>query len=393
MILYFIIALFALIVLFFGYVRIKYKFWAIQPVFHYYDVYYWFNDIGVIDTEPPLKNKYYNSNILTKRMEDVPPHLLEELLRLIQSNYILNKENRSNKFLPIVDTFTPYFTSHNAPCFCTTTSDIVLFQDAKTNKIINVDTIIGLITSRPLHVEIVNSNILFDAYYVDYLCVDKKRRQQGIAPQLIQTHEYNQRHTVPAIKVSIFKREDELTGIIPICAYDTYGFRTDTWSVVGTTPIMLKCDKQNLYHLFDFIKTNKTEFELIIMAELSNLLELITTGNIIIYMMMDLLSAEIQSAYFFRKSCTYVAEKSEVLSCFASINGLTTTPNEFIRGFKTAVCSHKEYTFVSMEKISHNGIIIENLIKKTEAQISKTAYFFYNFIYHTFESNKVLIID
>lgn len=142
--------------------------------------------------------------------------------------------------------------------------------------------------------------------------------------------------------------------------------------MVGTTPIMLKCDKQNLYHLFDFIKTNKTEFELIIAPELSNLLELITTGNIIIYMMMDLSSAEIQSAYFFRKSCTYVAEKSEVLSCFASINGLTTTPNEFIRGFKTAVCGLPEYTFVSMERISHNGIIIENLIKKTEAQISKT---------------------
>ena len=392
MILYFIITVFALIVLFFGYVRIKYKFWALQPVFHYYDVYYWFNDIGVIDTEPPLKNKYYNSNILTKRMEDVPPHLLEELLRLIQSNYILNKENRSNKFLPTVDTFTPYFISHNSPCFCTTMSDVVLFQDSKTNKIINVDTIIGLITSRPLHIEIVKSNILFDAYYVDYLCVDKKHRQQGIAPQLIQTHECNQRHAVPAIKVSIFKREDELTGIIPICAYDTYGFKTDTWVVVGTTPTMLKCDKQNLYHLFDFIKTNKTEFDLIIMSELSNLLELVRTGNIIIYMMMDLSSAEIQSAYFFRKSCTYVAEKSEVLSCFASINGLTTTPNEFIRGFKTAVCIHKEYTFVSMERISHNGIIIDDLIKKTEAQISKTAYFFYNFIYHTFDSNKVLIV-
>ena len=147
-----------------------------------------------------------------------------------------------------------------------------------------MDTIIGLITSRPLHIEIVKTNILFDAYYVDYLCVDKKRRQQGIAPQLIQTHEYNLRHSEPAIKVSIFKREDELTGIIPICAYDTYGFKTDTWTVVGTTPTMFKCDKQNLYHLFDFIKTNKSEFDLIIMSELSNLLELIITGNIIIYM-------------------------------------------------------------------------------------------------------------
>ena len=392
MILYLIIAIIAIITLFFAYVRIKYKFWAIQPVFHYYDMYYWFNDIGVIETELPLKNKYYNSNILTKRMEDMSPHLLDELLRLIQSNYILNKENRSNKFIPTIDSFMPYFTSHASPCFCTTLSNTVLFQETSSTDIVSVPTIIGLITARPLHIEIVKPNIIFDAYYIDYLCVAKTRRQQGIAPQLIQTHEYNQRHTVPSIKVSIFKREDELTGIIPICAYDTYGFSTEKWAVSGTCPTMLKCDKQNIHHLLDFVKTNKHKFELIIIPELSNIIELVATGNLIVYMRMDLTKSEIQSAYFFHKSCTYVAEKAEVLACFASINGMNTTANEFIRGFKTAVCL-LEYPFISIERISQNGIIIDDLIKKTESHISKTAYFFYNFVYHTFDSKQVLIIS
>lgn len=380
----------SMIVLFFAYVKIKYKFWAQQPVFHYYDVYYWFNDIGVINPDLPIKNKYYNSNIVTRRIEDASPNLLEEIIRLIQSNYILNKENRENKFLPTTDTFMPYFTSHNAPCFCTTLSDIVLQQQTD-DKIVDVNVIIGLITSRPLHIEIIGKTIEFDAYYIDYLCVDKTHRQQGVAPQLIQTHEYNQRHSVPAIKVSIFKREDELTGIIPICAYDTYGFKSDKWKVVGETPTMLKCDKQNLYHLLDFIKTNKHLFEIIIMPELSNLLELITSGNIIIYMMMDLSKASIQSAYFFRKSCTYVSNKEEVLSCFTSISNISN--KEFIQGFKTAVCLlNSEYAFVSIERISHNGIIIDDLIKKTEAQLSKTAYFFYNFVYHTFDASKAFIL-
>ena len=387
MILYLAIAIISIIVLFFGYVRVKYKFWSKQPVFHYYDLYYWFNDIGVINTDLPLKTKYYNSNILTKRMDDVSTPQLEEIIRLIQSNYILNKENKENKFLPTTDTFIPYFTGHNSPCFCTTMSDVVLYQTAKTDKIVEVDAIIGLITSRPLHIEIVKPDIVFDAYYVDYLCVDKTHRQQGVAPQLIQTHEYNQRHATPTIKVNIFKREDELTGIVPICAYDTYGFQTDEWNVVGETPIMLKCDKQNLQHLLDFIKTNKHTFEIIIIPELSNLLELIATGNLIIYMMM--VNATIQCAYFFRKSCTYVSETLEVLSCFASISN--TSNSEFIKGFKTAICSLK-HAFISIERISHNGTIIDDLIKKTTAQISKTAYFFYNFVYHTFNSNKVLII-
>jgi hypothetical protein len=389
MILYIIAAIISIIVLFLGYVRLKHKFWAQQPVFHYYDIYYWFNDAGVINTDLPLKNKYYNSNILTRNGKDVPIHTMEESIRLIQSNYILNKENRENKFLPTKDTFMPYFAGHNSPCFFTTLSDVVLHQSDKTDTIVDVNVIVGLITSRPLHIEIINQNIVFDAYYIDYLCVDKTRRNQGIAQQLIQTHEYNQRHHNQSIKVSIFKREDELTGIIPICAYDTYGFNASKWTVVGITPTMLKCDKQNLHYLIDFILSNKSKFELTMIPELSNLLELITTDNIIIYMMMDLSKAIIQSAYFFRKSCTYVSEKLEVLSCFASISNVGN--NEFIQGFKTAVCS-MPHEFVSIERISHNEIIIDDLVKRTNAQISKTAYFFYNFVYHTFDSNKVFII-
>jgi GNAT superfamily N-acetyltransferase len=390
MILYIIAAIVSIVVLFFGYVKVKYKFWSQQPVFHYYDIYYWFNDAGVINTDLPLKNKYYNSNILTKRIEDVPIQTIEETIRLIQSNYILNKENRENKFLPTKDTFIPYFTGHNSPCFFTTLSDVVLHQTNKADTILDVNVIVGVITSRALHIEIINQNIVFDAYYVDYLCVDKTRRNQGIAPQLIQTHEYNQRHNNPAIKVSIFKREDELTGIIPICAYDTYGFNASKWAVVGITPTILKCDKQNLYHLIDFIISHKNRFELTMIPEFSNLLELITSDNLIIYMMMDLSKAIIQSAYFFRKSCTYVSEKSEVLSCFASISNAGN--KEFIEGFKTVACS-MPHEYVSIERISDNGIIIDDLIKKTESQISKTAYFFYNFVYHTFDSSKVLIIN
>jgi hypothetical protein len=196
--------------------------------------------------------------------------------------------------------------------------------------------------------------------------------------------------------VSLFKREDELTGIVPICAYDTYVFSAEKWSVSGLTPVMLKCDKQNMYHLFDFIQTNKSIFNLTILLEIGPLLELVTTNNVIIYMQMDLASVAIQSVYFFRKSCTYVSDKEEVLACFASIQG-NTNKEDFVRGFKTAVCTiqkeSSEYKYVSIERISHNADIIDNLIKKTPAQISKTAYFFYNFVYQTFKSDKVLILN
>jgi len=393
MILYIIIVFIAIITLFFGYVRVKYKFWALQPVFHYYNIFYWFKDVGVIELQLPIKNKYYNSKIITTKMTEVSTNKLNEIIRLIESNYILNKENKLNKFIPKVNTFLPYFNSHNIDCFCSTISEPSLLQDAKTNEIISVDKIIGIITSRPLHVEL--NQIIFDIYYIDYLCVDKSKRQQGIAPQLIQTHEYNQRRAEQSVKVCLFKREDELTGIIPICAYDTYGFPSDKWEITGTTP-MLKCDKQNIHHLFDFFKTNKSKFELLIYPEISNLLELVITENVIIYMLMNLEMATIQCAYFFRKSCTFISYKTEVLACFASINA-TATVSDFVRGFKTAVCTIKktrsEYNCVSIERISHSASIIEDLVQKTTPQISKTAYFFYNFGHHSLDANKVLIIN
>jgi ribosomal protein S18 acetylase RimI-like enzyme len=67
--------------------------------------------------------------------------------------------------------------------------------------------IIGIMTSRPIHIAINNNDkdAKFDAYYVDYLCVDKMFRKKGIAPQIIQTHEYNQRHLNKNIVVSLFR--------------------------------------------------------------------------------------------------------------------------------------------------------------------------------------------
>jgi hypothetical protein len=48
MILYLLGFIIVIIVTFFVYIRLKYKFWALQPVFHFYDVYYWFINVGVI---------------------------------------------------------------------------------------------------------------------------------------------------------------------------------------------------------------------------------------------------------------------------------------------------------------------------------------------------------
>jgi len=238
------------------FIRLKYKFWALQPVFHFYDVYYWFVNVGIIHKDLPEKNMYVNlKKIITKDYEKIDELTKKQIITLIRLNYYRNNEN---KYDPKIDNIVPYFIGHNTKTFWSYFVDTELLIDNKTGKTIEEKKIIGIITSRPLHVKI-NSNRQdseFDVYYVDYLCVNKNWRKKNIAPQLIQTHEYNQSHNNKKISVSLFKREEELTGIIPLTVYKTYCFNMKNWgSPEKLEPriTLLTGDKQNIYYLYNFI--------------------------------------------------------------------------------------------------------------------------------------------
>jgi hypothetical protein len=401
MILYILSSIIIIFLFILAYIRIKYRFWTLQPVFHFYDIYYWFVDYGIIMKELPQKNKYYQPKLETIKFESVSNHQLTKFKHLIHINYISNKEFKQNKFSPKKENIDSYFIGHNSPCFWSFYWEQTLLTDSKTNAIVEDKSLVSVITTRPLHLEI-NENrskttIKMDVYYVDYLCVALTHRKKGIAQQMIQTHEYNQRHSNKSIKVSLFKREDEMTGIVPLCIFDTYGFNIWKWTKPQDLPAnltFLLCDKQNMYYLFDFIKINKSKFYIHILPELSNIVELVESKNIFIYMLME--ETTIKCAYFFRKTCTYVKEKEEVLSCFATIN-VSAPTKVFVHGFKVAFWKIKEkyddYKYLVVEQISDSGVIIKNLVIKTHPSISPTAYFLYNFAYRTFDADKVLIIN
>ena len=378
------------------YIRLKYGFWAVQPVYHIYDIIYMFNTPGIISVFLPEKNKYTNfKNIETIIFPELSKLKETRLVNFIRSNYLQNKDN---VFSPQSENIIPYFTGHNTKSFVSFYNEENLMVDLKKGTMIDDPKIIGIMTTRPIHIVINNSDkdAKFDAYYVDYLCVDKMYRKKGIAPQIIQTHEYNQRHLNKNIVVSLFKREDELTGIVPLCVYSTYGFSVNNWSKpieLHPSYKLLEINPQNFHFLFDFIKNNSNQFDIVINAEVTNIIELIKTKNIFIYTI--ILEDKIICAFFFRKTCTFIEKNMEVLSCYASIKNCD--DNIFIQGFKISfwkISAENYFGFAVIEEISHNNIIIGNLkIKTTPLVISPTAYFFYNFAYPTFRSDKVLILN
>lgn len=103
---------------------------------------------------------------------------------------------------------------------------------------------------------------------------------------MIQTHEYNQSHLNKKISVSLFKREEELTGIIPLTVYKSYCFDMRNWiipPILDARITMLTGDKQNMYYFYNFLKEttnknkNKKKFEIVIYPEISNIIELVTS--------------------------------------------------------------------------------------------------------------------
>ena len=400
---YILLTIVIIILLIMAYIKIKYKFWSIQPVFHVYNLNYMLFPPGIINHCLPEKNKYTNfENIKTYNIHDLSKINKTNFVNFVRLNYL---QNGTNTFSPSSGNIFPYFESHNDKSFVSFYKENNLMMDLKKGTTVEMDRIIGSITSRPIHVFINNRidkknkkiDSIFTAYYVDYLCVDKLKRKKGIAPEMIQTHHYNQSHLNKKIVVSLFKREDELTGIVPLCFYNTYGFPVFTWtkpmSLNGMFKI-LEINASNFNFLYNFIKTNKYLFDIFISVESSNIISLIKSNNIFINVI--LLENEIICAYFFRKTCTFIEPNIEVLSCFASINTFQ-DESIFIQGFKISFWNIAEkyyFGFSAIENISHNNIIIENIIKKTKPTIiSPTAYFFYNFAYPTFNANKSIIIN
>ena len=391
-----------LVVFILMYIKIKYKFWALQPVFHVYDIYYWVVNVGIIRHELPEKNRYTNfREIETMEFDNVSPKLINDFTQLIRNNYLRNKDNT---YSPKKENITPYFTSHFAKTLWSFYWKPNILVDNKTGELIEDKKLIGVITGRPLHVEFVNKGKeqTFDVNYIDFLCVDKQYRGKNIAPQLIQTHEYNQCHLNKNICVSLFKREEELTGIVPVTTYTTYCFNMHKWrqpQQMEPQITLLVGDKQNIYYLYNFIVNTKYKWDITVLPEMSNLMEIVSTNNI--YITMIVVKGEIEGAYIFRKTNTYISKDKCALSCICSIKGGNISLNHFISGFKNSLWTIKEKTkitenfaYLIIEDISDNWMLIDNISIKTSPEIkSPTAYFFYNFAYHTFKSNRVLIIN
>ena len=386
--LYILIFLFIILAITLGYIKRKYGFWIIQPVFHVYDFWYLFMSPTIISKELPRENKYTNfKNITTyTSLSDIQ---ISRMVHFIQLNY---HRNGDNVFFPKKDNIIPYFTGHNTNSFFSFYIKPKLIYDVKTTTALDDDELIGIMTTRPCRIRL--KTIEFDVNYVDYLCVDLHNRKQGIAPQLIQTHHYNRSHAINnKMPVSLFKREDELTGIVPLCVFNTYGYSLDKLRKpqLHSRYKFANINKKNYHKLHSFLNsTLREEFDLAIMAETSNIITLLETNNIFISVLLT--GNEIIAVYFFRKTCVAIEANREIVTCFASINNAD-IDDVFVKGFKICfweIANKYKFGYLAIENISHNHYIVDTM-KPT--LISPTAYYFYNYACNSIPPSKAFVLN
>ena len=383
----------------------KNQFWTYQPVFHIYDIMKWIHPGGIIREKLPDINKYTNltdiqtyttDEIINKKMDDI-------IVDLIVANYILKERGSKTTYTPTQNNVFEYLRTNKHKSYCS-----LFFSPLREKKITAV------ITARPLYVKFIQTNISFCTYYVDNLCVDKGSRKQNIATTMIQTHYYNLRHKNDKINTCLFKREGKMNAIVPLCIYDVFcvAIKTIKSLSINTIPSytsLVLINNNNLSLVIEFIKCKMTEFSCCIKPDEPDLYNLIQTGNLIIYGLMDSRKNTLISCYVFKlngilyEECITaecVASLCDASLCDASLcdASLCDIKEMNYLGFVRA-CIDLEKTrqckFIILDDTSNNNYLIDIISLNNYNNIcfkTTVALFFYNYACYSINKSKMFIL-
>jgi len=382
---YIILSIILLYLLFIMYCKVRFRFWSIQPVFHIHNLYYWIFPCGIIDSKLPPITKFYDPLVEFCTFKALSKANRENLYCLNRNNYLTDTHI---KYLPTRNSIFSYFKKHNNPCFIA-----LLFKDnplfnVKKKTLIPHRRCIGSITSRPLSVSLHKNKI--DVNYVDYLCVDKKNRKQGIAPKLIYSYYVHSRQKYKTL-VCLFKREGVGTFITPMTVYLTYGFHFRNKSLKANhfSPILINASTFSLFYHY----SQTFDFPCFVHPDFSHLQYLVEQKLIYIFLLVE--NDEPWACYIFRNPHTKYENTGMSVDCIASYCSYPERKDEFSRQFYFCLPQiDTPFDYLLIENISHNHYIIKNLLKEHSPFLkSKTSYYLYNFAYRPFLSKDVFILS
>ena len=373
------------------YTKIRFPFWSGEPVFHIYDIHHWIRPKGIISEQAFKERNYYklrDEQYLFSNINKLPEKSLKETLDLLGSNFLHDEDM---EYVPTKSAFLSYFNQHKYTPFI--------------SNLYNNNSLIGTITSRPMHIKIDNETP-FICNYVDFLCVHKNNRKQNNAAKLIYNLSRSvQNYTKGKLSTFFFKREGLFNPIVPITRYYSYcydceDFKGVTWNNVYPTIKMVAINEDNYELLWrNFPKMLKV-FELYCHPDSDNLKMLIKAQVIIPVVIHEKDSEDIMACFFFRNPQTfYNGERMFELCCtYISQEPLKHKyAKEVITNiFGSIIVYLKEVyktRYLLVETTSHIQQIWNVMKKKNILFECPMSYYFYNIAQTPKESAKCFILN
>ena len=378
-------------------IKIKFHFWSVQPVFHIYDIHHWLRPNRVIESALPSINKYVNIlDIHTEAIDAMSEADVSAFCEFIKDNFLRSKSVGA-EYLPDEHHITEYMKGSNHKSYVSIYRRPQLLSNVSTSTSpsTSTDDIYSVISARILHITFKNTKS-FPIYYIDNLCVNPAMRKKGIAPKAIQTLHYHLRRKNENVSTFLFKREGEMTAIVPLTTFTCSGYQVASVKSVSlphASMAVIEVTGENLTLFVDFVKSMMSRLECVIVPEVTNIANVIKTGNISIRGILE--HGKLIAAYVFRDAATvYNGDKAAELIC-----SLSACPfNEiFYAGFSLslhACCKEWGCEKVLIDDLGDNTVISKYLHNCAILPflVSPSAFFLYNYVSYTFPSDKCFFL-
>ena len=231
-----------------GYVKLKQPFWSRQPVFHFYNLFYWVRPNRVIQPEVEKIEKFYDEEIYFEDFENISTERKDMFIQFIKNNYLTDERE---KYEPTEKSITDIFVGHNGRSFISL-------------KIYN-NQILSSVISNPIYFKL--DDIKIKAHYADFLCVDKIHRNKMYAGIQAYTHYYHGRKKT-GNDVVLFKRENKSNFIVPFSVYNNYIFKIDNWKACYTFDqpniTVVFVSKSNMNKFFSIYEKSKKNLNILL---------------------------------------------------------------------------------------------------------------------------------
>tara|TARA_B100000927_G_scaffold241562_2_gene203070 strand:- start:3967 stop:5103 length:1137 start_codon:yes stop_codon:yes gene_type:complete len=377
---YSIYILISIILLLFIILRLFNRFWSTQPIFHFYNIWYWLFPPGLIHINLPKKTKFYDKNIVCETTSNLSTEKKALLVSFIQShfqtpkeivkynydkNYILENLNYQKKF------------SH------------VSFQyDLLNNKLI------GCLTTRLL-CGYINKQKIFISF-MDFLCIRDKYYNSNIGYNQIFTH-YLKSRELNAPPIFLFKRSKKLKLLVPLTIYNSYSFDSNKLNKINILiPQNVSCHiiKSYNFQIFkDFSSIIQNKFNCFIIPSFVNIKNLIDKNILFIFIIKDGINPI--GTIIYKKTCISFKNKV-VINCIASYckEGYEEILKDSVSNTVVLLKKKIKFDLINFENTSFNYIIIKSLLRKFSPKGKLlSCYYFYNFVTRPLKSKNIFIVE